>query len=197
MCINGAGSMNSLLRQTLSSNNKGSISYAQMDELALTVDPGSDGLAFLPFGNGAERILGNKEVGASVHGLNLNVHTTAHKCRATQEGIAFAMGYGFEMLKGMNIRSSVIRAAHANMFRSKVFCETFAAVTGEPLELFDTDGSQGAASGAGVGDGHYNTPLEALVNLRRVRSYVPEMSGRKGCLDAFDRWKGILKQRIA
>jgi xylulokinase len=197
MCVNGAGSMNSRLRSTLSLKNLSQISYDQMNAMASTVDVGSDGLIVLPFGNGAERILGNKDIGASTHGFNINRHTYAHVCRATQEGIAFALGFGFEMLREIGIRSSVIRAGHANMFLSPVFCETFAMVTGMPLELFDTDGSQGAARGAGVGVGHYKTPAESLENLERIKTYEPGLPNRSRCLDTFTEWKEILMKQVS
>lgn len=194
MCVNGTGSMNSWLRNTVSVNSS-TIPYDQLDALAATAPIGSDGLYVLPFGNGAERILGNKEIGASIHGLNLNRHTLAHVCRATQEGIAFALGYGFEMLTTMNIRSSVIRAGHANMFLSPTFCDTFAAVTGVTLELYKTDGSQGAARGAGIGIDFYKTPSESLKNLTRVKTYEPGIAHDRHRI-AFAAWKSILSKQI-
>lgn len=196
MCVNGTGSMNSWLRNILSSIGTTAIPYNKLNALASTVSIGSDGLSVLPFGNGAERILSNKEIGASVHGLNLNSHSLAHVCRATQEGIAFALGYGFEILTAMNIRSSVIRAGHANMFLSPTFCETFASVTGLNLELYDTDGAQGAARGAGVGVGHYKTHGESLKSLIQVKTYEPKKSIQDAHQVAFAEWKSILSKQI-
>lgn len=196
MCVNGAGAMYSRLRRELSSSKGELISYDQMNKLASEASVGSDGLAFLPFGNGAERILKNKAPGASMHRPHLKEYPPSHLCRARQEGIAFALGYGFEILNEMNIRSSVIRAGHANMFLSPVFCETFAMVTGVPLELYDTDGSQGAARGAGVGVGHYTTPADALVNLKQVKTCEPGQTNQNSCLTAFIAWKAILKQAL-
>jgi xylulokinase len=195
LCVNGTGIMNSWLRNALLSMNH-SINYNQLNELAARAPVGSDNLVVLPFGNGAERMLQSKDVGASIHGLNLNRHTASHMCRATQEGVVFALGYGFDILNELNIRSTVIRAGHANMFLSPVFCETFVNVTGAVLELYNTDGSQGAARGAGVGTGYYSSPDEAFNNLSCIKKYEPDPEDRNQYLDAFGKWKEILSNQI-
>ncbi len=191
MCVNGAGAMYSRLRRTMSSLKGELISYEHLNALAAQAPVGSDGLYFIPFGNGAERILKNKEPGASMHGLDHDRHHESHRCRATQEGIAFALAYGLELLRGMNMESKVIRAGHANLFLSEVFCETFANVSGVTLELYNTDGSQGAARGAGGGVGYYKTPREAVGSLTLIKAYGPGRD-RSMCLEAFGTWKAIL-----
>lgn len=195
LCVNGTGIMNSWLRNTLLSMNN-PIQYDAMNDLAAQVPVGSDNLVVLPFGNGAERMLRSKDVGASIHGLNLNRHKAAHMCRATQEGIVFALGYGFEIMNELGIKTTVIRAGHANMFLSPVFCETFTQVTGAVLELYNTDGSQGAARGAGVGMGYYSNPEEAFGNLTCIKKYEPDDTNRNQYLHAFNTWKGVLNHQL-
>jgi xylulokinase len=196
LCVNGTGIMNSWLRNTLLSMNHSSINYNQLNELAAQAPVGSDNLVVLPFGNGAERMLQSKDVGASIHGLNLNRHTAAHLSRATQEGVVFALGYGFDILNELNIKSTIIRAGYANMFLSPVFCETFANATGAVLELYNTDGSQGAARGAGVGISYYSSPDEAFSNLICIKKYEPDSADRNRYLEAFGRWKEKLNNQI-
>jgi xylulokinase len=195
LCVNGTGIMNSWLRNTLFSMNH-PVEYNQLNDLAAQAPVGSDKLYILPFGNGAERMLRSREVGASFHGLNLNRHKAPHVCRATQEGVVFALGYGFDILNELNIKSTVIRAGHANMFLSKVFCETFANVTGARLELYNTDGAQGAARGAGVGMGYYKSPDEAFKNLTRISTYEPDPVHQEKYLSAFAEWKSILNTQL-
>lgn len=195
LCINGTGIMNSWLRRNIESNGQ-SISYEKMNELAASVPIGSEKLCVLPFGNGAERVLKNANIGASFNGLDLARHKTAHVCRAVQEGIVFALGYGFGVLNQLGIKSNVIRAGNANMFLSEVFCEAFAQITGAELSLYNTDGAQGAARGAGVGINHYASMEEAFGNLACIRKYEPQKQSRAAYQDAYGLWKSILEKQI-
>ncbi|MBX2963156.1 MAG: carbohydrate kinase [Cyclobacteriaceae bacterium] len=193
LCINGTGIMNSWLRRLLSLSE--SFSYQQMNDLAKMAQVGSNGLRILPFGNGAERVLQNASVGASIHGLDLNRHEAAHICRAAQEGIVFALGYGFEIMNSLGIKSDVIRAGHANMFLSDLFCRTFVNTTNTRLELYNTDGAQGAARGAGVGIGYYKTFQEAFSNLKCINSYESEQD-RNTLQESYQDWKNILNKQL-
>lgn len=192
LCVNGTGIMYRWLKSQF--NNE--FSYATLNDLALKAPIGSDGLTFLPFGNGAERMLNNKELGAGFHGLIPDTHQRSHMSRAVQEGIVFALGYGFEVLGELGIKPKVIRAGMGNLFQSKVFCETFALVTGTELQLFNTDGAQGAARGAGVGSGYYSNMDEAFRNVTCIGRYEPGGFGQNEVAAAFNRWKEILKNQL-
>jgi xylulokinase len=191
MCINGTGILNSWLK-----HNVADMGYDEMNTLAATVPPGSDGLVILPYGNGAERTLANSNIGASVHGLNLVRHTKAHLLRAAQEGIVFALRYGMEIMEDMGISAKIIRAGYANMFLSPVFSEVFACITGASVELFDTDGAQGAARGAGFGAGIFRNLDEAFTGLKAIRTIEPEDQLADACKAAYQYWKNILAMEI-
>jgi xylulokinase len=159
LCVNGTGILNSWLRKAA-----GQIPYDAMNNLASQTPIGSDGLSILPFGNGAERILENRNINASFEGLSFNIHSQGHLFRAAQEGIVFSLGYGFDILKNMGLKTNVIRAGHANMFLSPLFREAFVNTIGAQLELYNTDGSIGAALGAGKGIGEeFKGPKRILV----------------------------------
>lgn len=194
LCVNGTGIMNSWLRKIMDAENN--LSYSSLNALASSVPIGSEGLNVIPFGNGAERMLRSKNIGASFHGLDLNRHTRAHMSRAVQEGIVFSLGYGFEILHDLDIKPNVIRAGHANMFLSDVFCDAFANVTGTRLELYNTDGSQGAARGAGVGKGIYKTMHDAFEGLKCIQKFNPKPDLQAQYKDAFTKWKIILNQQL-
>lgn len=196
MCVNGTGIMNSWLRKNLFASSQQAVSYKDMNAMAAKAPVGSDKLYVLPFGNGAERMFRNKDIGASFHGLDLNRHGHAHLCRATQEGIVFALGYGFEILNQLGIESSVIRAGHANMFLSDIFCETFTNITGARLELYNTDGAQGAARGAGLGIRHYKNTSEAFESLACIKSYEPTKTMQADYIEAYAEWKTILTKQL-
>jgi xylulokinase len=191
LCVNGTGILNGWLRKNLGNDNE-KYSYQQMNEMAKQTPIGAEGLTVLPFGNGAERILENKILEASFHGLNFNTHNQTHLLRAAQEGIVFALRYGFDVLQLMGLRSTVIRAGYTNMFLSPLFAEAFTNTIGVPLELYDTDGAKGAAIGAGVGAGIFSTYKEAFKNLNIIYSQEPNHILGGQYEQAYQRWKNIL-----
>lgn len=187
-CVNGAGSANRWARQHLVAEG-----YDAMNARASQVPAGAEGLVFLPYGNGAERTLGNRNVGGGFFGLDWNVHTAAHLFRAVQEGVAFAMRLGMDIMIEMGIEPSVIRAGQAGMFLSAVFASSFADATGATVELYDTDGAQGAARGAGLGAGYYRNADDAFVGLRLRSTIEPRETGRVPVLEAYNRWHAVLQ----
>ncbi|MGN0035834.1 MAG: xylulokinase [Bacteroidaceae bacterium] len=192
LCINGTGILNSWAKRTLAPEG---LTYAQMNDLAATSPIGSKGISILPFGNGAERMLENRSTNCSIHGVNFNQHGTADLLRATQEGIVFAFKYGIDILEEMGIRVKKIHAGHANLFLSPLFRQALAGVTGATIELYDTDGSVGAAKGAGIGAGIYRDTKEAFATLRRLE--VVEPADEQAYLEAYERWEACLKSALA
>ena len=165
--------------------------------MAASVPVGSEGVKIIPFGNGAERVLGNKEVGCSVHGVNFNKHGRAHLARAAQEGIVFSFCYGMEIMQQMGMKLNKIHAGRANMFSSPLFRETLANVSGATIELYETDGSVGAAKGAGIGAGIYKDHDEAFSTLKRLAIIVPEESRCEEYIEAYREWKDILEKSLS
>lgn len=190
LCINGTGILNSWLKRNIS----GSLTYNNMNELAASVKPGSDNLSVLPFGNGAERILGNKDRGAEISGLNFNIHTSAHLFRAAQEGIAFSFRYGLDIMKETGISPKIMRAGMANMFLSPVFRRTLSNITATTIHLYNTDGSVGAARGAGIGCGFYKSAAEAFTGLREIEKTEPEKDV-SAYVEAYSGWKEHLSKK--
>lgn len=189
LCINGTGILNSWMKRNVAPEG---MSYQDMNKLAAKAPVGSAGVSILPFGNGAERMLGNRETGCSVHGVNFNMHDRSHLMRAAQEGIVFSFKYGIEVMEQMGMRVSRIHAGHANMFLSPIFRETLAGVTGAVIELYDTDGSVGAAKGAGIGAGIYKDNAEAFATLEKIEVIEPSAASAQAYLDAYQLWKSRL-----
>jgi xylulokinase len=192
LCLNGTGILNSWLK-----HNTGTTDYKEMDAMAAVVPVGSDGLVILPYGNGAERTLENRNIGASVHGLNFNIHNRAHLLRAAQEGIVFALNYGVEIMRKVGVKSGTVRAGYANMFMSPLFSEAFATVTNSVVELYNTDGSIGAARGAGIGAGIYKGPADAFVGLTPVKKIEPNNKLTVAYQDAYKNWLGCLNSQLS
>ena len=189
LCINGTGILNAWVRRNIASEG---MSYQDMNDMADTVSIGSDGLSIIPFGNGAERVLENKEIGCSVHGLNFNTHTRAHLMRAAQEGIVFSFCYGMEIMRQMGMNINKIHAGRANMFLNPMFRNTLASTSGATIELYETDGSMGAAKGAGIGCGLYKNEEEAFASLKKLAVIEPDEKHVSEYLDAYARWKDVL-----
>ena len=189
LCINGTGILNSWMRKNAAPTG---IGYAEMNDLAAQAPIGANGLSILPFGNGAERVLCNKEVGASIHGINFNTHTQAHLLRAAQEGIVFSFAYGMEVMQEMGMSLKTIRAGKANMFLSPIFRNTLAGVTGATIELCDTDGSIGAARGAGMGAGIYADHKEAFAALKKLEVIEPVAKDQAAYREAYERWRQLI-----
>ena len=188
LCINGTGILNYWMRR----NGAPDCSYPQMDQLAEEIPIGSDGVSILPFGNGVERMLQNRESACNVHGIQFTRHDRRHLLRAAQEGIVFSFQYGIEIMEQMGLKVDKIHAGLANMFQSKIFRDTLSGVSGATIELYNTDGSVGAAKGAGLGAGIYKTPQEAFSTLERLATIIPDHQSEYR--EAYERWKSHLSE---
>ena len=192
LCVNGTGSLNNWLRKTVFPNS----TYEQINHLASEIEIGSDGLLFYPFGNGAERMLGNADSGSSIEGLQFNRHDQRHMARAAQEGIVFALKYGMEVMEEMGMNLKTIRAGHANMFLSSLFASAFANTSGCCVELYNTDGAQGAARAAGVGSGVYKSFAESFTGMHKVKLFEPDDEKMEQYTNAYSKWKEGLAKRL-
>lgn len=192
LCINGTGILNAWIRKLIGKD----LSYEMMNKYASQISPGSQNLVILPFGNGAERMLENKNIGSHIHKLNFSTHEASHVFRAAQEGIAFAFHYGMEIMKKTGINPSVIRAGHANLFLSDIFRQTLSNIANAEIELYDTDGSKGAALAAGIGAGIFKSAKEAFKSLRIIKYVNPEPENEKLYTDMYNNWLNHLNKHL-
>ena len=186
-CINGAGRLNSWLKHLLSATGQ-DVSYPALNEYASQAPVGSLGALVHPFGNGAERILQNQLLSGQFIGLDFNRHGLPHICRAVQEGVAFSMALGMKLIYRMGVASKIVRAGHANMFLSDVFSEAFVNTTETPLELFDTNGAEGAARGAAWASGFYSNREDAFASLKKLKTLEPTPEKISMYSDVYASW---------
>ncbi|MHC5083941.1 MAG: FGGY-family carbohydrate kinase, partial [Planctomycetota bacterium] len=198
LCVNGTGRLNSWLKHNVMAGRGDypEMDYPEMNELAQKAPIGADGLVVLPYGNGAERTLENNNIGAAIANLDLNTHDISHILRAAQEGIVFALNYGIDVMKEMGIQTHTIRAGKANMFLSPLFAQTFATLTGATVELYNTDGAQGACRGAGIGAGIYTSPADAFETLAVVETITPNDSEKDATTQAYQTWSEALNKQL-
>ena len=188
LCINGTGILYSWLKNNLG----GGLSYTQLNELAEKVAPGSEGLSILPFGNGSERVLGNRNIGSCFGNIDFNRHKLGHLVRAVQEGIVYSFYYGMQVMENLGVAPKVIRAGAANMFQSALFRDSLASLSGATIELYNTDGAQGAARGAGIGCGYYPSAQEAFSSLAKIQTIEPTESLVAPLTESYEKWKSLL-----
>lgn len=192
MCLNGTGAFNSWLRREFFRD----FSYETINAGAAEISLGSDGIFCYPFGNGAERILENLNPGACIRGLDFNRHSRYHIARAAQEGIVFSLIYGTEIMQGMGLPITRVRAGFANMFLSKLFSQTFANLIHCPVELYNTYGAIGAARGAGYGSGYYQQIRECYAGMKIVDNIMPDEKKVNDTREVYERWKEGLADLI-
>jgi xylulokinase len=185
MCLNGTGILNSWLRREFFTNE----SYETMNAGAAMTPMGAEGIFCYPFGNGAERILENKNPGGQIKGLDFNRHNKYHLARAAQEGIVFSLIYGAEIMQGMGLSMNRFRAGNTNMFLSGLFSQTFSNCSDCPVELYHSDGAIGAARGAGFGGKYYPQLRDCYRGMELVRMVEPEKNNSGQIKELYGEWK--------
>ncbi len=188
LCINGAGIQYRWLR-----NHSVGDSYEKMNKLASEISVGSDGISVIPFGNGAERMLNNMNIGTHICNINLNQHSHGHLYRSSLEGIAFSFMYGMEILKNDNAQINVIRAGNDNLFRSEIFSSTVATLIGHEIEIYNTTGAFGAARASGILNDDFSSFREKITKNDHVMTFLP-ITGNSEYIDAYARWKEDLNK---
>ena len=194
LCINGTGIQYSWIKQTILENK---YSYNELNDMAEKVEIGSNGVQCFPYGNGAERSLKNKELQGHFSGINFNIHKIGHIVRAAQEGIVFSFRYGLDVMKSMGMTFDVVRAGDSNLFQSNVFKEAFVNTCNVDLEIYNTDGAQGAARGSGIGVGYYAKVSDAFKGLKIIDKLHPKPEAVQKYEAAYRHWKDNLFKMIA
>lgn len=192
LCINGAGIQYAWMKQQIAQEE---IDFKTMEEQAASVPIGAEGVRILPFGNGAERMLKNRNIGAQIINLQFTQHTRAHLYRASLEGIAFAFVYGMQILQEMGLDISVMRVGNDNLFQSPIFANTIATLMNTRIDVIETTGAVGAAKAAGVAIGYYKNLEEAMKNLEIVKSYRPQKN-KETYTAVYSNWKTYVEQYL-
>jgi xylulokinase len=194
LCINGTGIAHRWIRRQVCGEGA---TYADLETLAKRVPVGSDGLIFLPFGNGPERVLKNRDVGAQLLHLDFNRHTRAHVVRAGIEGVAFSFVYGMKIMEDLGVDLTTIRVGNDNMFQSRTFAQTIATLTGATIEVYDTTGAVGAALAAGVASGDQGGLAEAVGHQHVLRTVHPERQLTPDLMESYLVWVAALDRALA
>ena len=187
LCINACGILYRWIRQNIGN----SATYDQLELLAAQSMVGAQGLSFLPFGNGGERMLLFKNESAQLYGLDLNRHERKDLIRAGLEGVAFSFVYGIEMMKTLGVPIQKINVANDNLFQSDIFSQTIANLAEATIEMKVTTGAIGAAQAAAFASGAYASLKEATFDPTISKTFNPAISGHYK--QAYEQWKNYLK----
>lgn len=188
LCINGTGSAYSWLRNQLAPEQD----YESLEKMAEQITAGAEGLSFLPFGNGAERMLGNQIVGAQFHGIDFHRHQFAHMVRACLEGIAFSFVYGIRCMKDTGLDPKAIKVGNDNLFQSNIFSEIIATLTSAEIQVKESSGAIGAAIGAGVGVGKFQNLHEAFSEEQIYKVHTSNNVLKEPYQVAYEKWLSYL-----
>ncbi len=184
LCINSVGILYAWMRRML-----GDLSYGHMEELASRAPVGSDGLAIIPFGNGAERMLGNQPSSASIHGIQLNRHDQSHLIRAALEGLAFSYAHGIEKMRALGVEIHHFRVGNDNLFQSEIFAQSLADLSQCEIEVIECSGAVGAARGGAHGGGHQLAIQDQIHFTYSPRPLSDSLS------EAYQQWSDILQKQ--
>ncbi|WP_029489267.1 xylulokinase [Ochrovirga pacifica] len=192
LCINGTGSAYAWLRNNLASDKD----YFELEKMAQEVASGAEGLSFLPFGNGAERMLNNQIVGAQFEGLQFAKHGLNHMVRACLEGIAFSFVYGIRCMKELGLNPKVIKVGNDNMFQSQIFATTIATLTEAEIQVKETSGAVGAAIGAGYGAGEIESLEAAFAQENNIKTHQADSQQKEALETAYQKWLKALESKL-
>lgn len=192
LCINGCGILYAWMRKHVAASGQ---TYENMEAQLKNIPVGSEGLIILPFGNGSERILNDKMMGARIDNLQFNRHTQAHLFRAALEGIVFSFTYGMEILQSIGITPSTIKVGNDNLFLSDTFTSSLSNLLQCNIEMYDTTGAVGAAKASTVAIGVYKSIDEAIAEMKPIKT-TEYKSDNSQYQDAYNQWTQQLNNLI-
>ncbi len=162
------------------SEEQGRAAFAEMDRLAGTIAPGSEGLIFHPYLLGERAPYWDPLLRGDFIGMTMR-HGKAHFARALYEGIAYSIR---DLLRGAEeagLSFGVIKLMGGGA-RSATWRQIIADVTGLAIERpGNGDASFGAALVAGLGVGFYADPRAAVKECVTVLDRC-EPDGGRGAL---------------
>ena len=166
--------------------------YDELVAEAEGVEPGAEGVLFLPYLSGERTPHADPYARAAFTGLGLE-HGRAELLRAVLEGVAYGLRDSLELLRDLGVRAETGRASGGGA-RSSLWLRIVASVLGLPLEL--TAVEEGAAFGAallgGVAAGAFADVHEAVEACVRPRERIePDESWQRAYEAGYPRYRAL------
>ncbi len=149
----------------------GKSSLALLDDAAANIDPGCDGMVFLPYMAGERSPIWDVNAKGVYYGLDYS-KTKGHFVRAAMEGVAYSLKHNLEVAAAAGAQVGELRAM-GGAANSLLWTQMKSDITGKPIAVpsSDTATTLGAVILAGVGVGMYRDFEEAVEMTVKVRRY--------------------------
>lgn len=151
------------------------LSFTDLNRLAENVQPGSDGLIFLPYLSGSRLPENNAKARAMFMGLTLT-HSREHMIRATMEGVVYSQKLAYNVLANVTKREPECVIASGGGARGEIFLQMQADMYNKPIRT-TVEAEQsciGAAITAAVGMGYFGSYAEACDAIVRFNDRIVE-----------------------
>ena len=158
----------------------GASSLNQLNEIAEKINPGSDGVVFLPYMSGERSPIWNPYAKGVFYGLDF-AKTKGHMVRACMEGVALSLRHNLEVAEAAGANAEVLRAMGGSA-NSLLWTQIKSDITGKPIVVpaSDTATTLGAAILAGVGVGIYQDYDEAVsITVKETRRHEPNPENKE------------------
>lgn len=159
---------------------RGISSYEIMSEEASRINPGSDGMIFLPYMAGERSPIWNSKARGVFFGLSYE-KTRAHAIRSIMEGVGYSLLHNLETATEVGVNVEVLNSV-GGAANSQVWTQIKADITGKVIHVPFSDHatSLGAAILGGVGAGVYDSFEQAVKQTVQIqRTYYPNEKNNK------------------
>ncbi|MDO4518711.1 MAG: xylulokinase [Eubacteriales bacterium] len=159
---------------------KGKSSLVQLNDIGEEINPGCDGVVFLPYMAGERTPIWNPHAKGVFYGLDF-AKTKGHMLRACMEGVALSLRHNLEIAEEAGAKVEVLRAMGGSA-NSLLWTQIKSDITGKPIVVpsSDTATTLGAAILAGVGVGFYKDYEEAVkLTVVETRSHQPNTENKE------------------
>lgn len=165
--------------------------YILMDQEAENIEPGCSGLIYLPYLMGERTPHLDPRAKGVFFGLSAK-HEKPHFIRSVMEGVVYSLRDCLEIIKGMGIEVSQVRASGGGG-KSKLWRQMQADVFG--TDIVTISSSEGPALGvallAGVGTGVYSSVPEACDAVIKVKTV---QNANKDLYNKYDKYYNMYKR---
>lgn len=170
----------------------GHLNYEKLNEKAMDIEIGSEGLIFLPYLYGERTPHRDADARGVFFGIS-GRHKQGHFIRSVMEGITFGLKDSLRLIQQQNIKSKEIRVIGGGA-KSKIWQQILADIFGYPISLLNIEEGPafGAAIIAGIGIGVFKSFKEVSDSIIKVEKRVkPNKENVKRYKEYYEIYKGL------
>lgn len=166
--------------------------YQLLEEKAVDIPAGSEGLVVLPYFMGERSPIWDSKARGTIVGLSL-IHNKGHLYKAFMEGVAYSLRHNMEMVAGTGIHLDKEIILVGGGSKSKLWPQIFADVTGKPIKIIKNDVEAPLADAllAGLATGVFKDPSVLSGWLEFDKTIEPNLENTKLYDKIFEEYKKI------